>query len=155
MWFGSFIVIPGQIEFHIVQDGSLFVYEVEVSWFGRSDYAHPVRTFENVQRLQDAIDLNVFGSKVFLIISVTDLTLPADGLFINTCRYGLDPGGVSLGHVSEVLVSIQGEPDVSQGALSGFEEPEFGFHQNSIMVKENEFLHRWSLSPGVHLHVIP
>ena len=60
-----------------------------------------------------------------------------------------------LDHVSEVLVSIQGEPDVSQGALSGFEEPELGFHQNPIMIKENVFLHRWSLLPGVHLHVIP
>ena len=133
----------------------MFVNESEVSSFGCSDYTHPVRTCENVQRFQDVIDLDVFCSKIFLIVSIADLTLSADGLFINTCRYGLDPGGVSLGHVSEVLVSIQGKPDVSQGALSGFEKPEFGIHQNPIMVKEDVFLHRSSLSPGVHPHVIP
>jgi hypothetical protein len=69
------------------------------------------------------------------------LTLPADGLFIDACRSGLGPGGQSLGHVLEVLISIQGESNVSQGALSGFVIPEFGIHQNTIMVKENVFIH--------------
>ena len=26
MWFSSFVILPRQMEFHVVQDGSLFVY---------------------------------------------------------------------------------------------------------------------------------
>ena len=133
----------------------MLVYEVEVSSFACSDYSHPIRICELGQRLQDTVNLDVFRSKIFLIVGITDLALPADGLIIDTCRHGLGPGRESLGHVTEILVSVQGKSDVSQGALSGFEIPEFGIHQNPIMVKEDEFLHRWSLLPAVHLHVIP
>ena len=103
---------------------------------------------------KDTLDFDVFRSKIFLIIGITDLTLPADGLFINTCRSGLGPGGQSLGHVSEVLISIQGKSNVSQGALSGFVVPEFSIHQNPVMVKENVLFHfcaRFNLGSTIKL----
>ena len=90
---------------------------------------------------RDTLDFDVLRSQIFLIVGITDLSLPADGLFIDTCRCGLGPGGESLGHVSEVMVSIQGKSNVSQGALSGFVIPELGIHQNPVMVKENVFFH--------------
>ena len=155
MWFRLLVILPIQIEFHIVQDGPILVNESEVSSFGCGDYTHPIRICEFGQCLQDPLNLDVFSSKVFLIVNIADLTLPADCRFINTCRHGLGPGGESLDYVSKVLVSIQAKSDVSQGALSGFVIPEFGIHQNPIMVKEDVFLHRWSLLPSVQLHVIP
>ena len=125
----------------MVEDGAPFVYQGEIGWFGGSDYAHPVLTCEYAQRFQDTLNLDVFCSKVFLIVGIADLALPADGLFINTSRYGLGPGSQSLRYVSEVLFSIQGKSNVSQGALSGLVVPEFSIHQDTIMVEENVFLH--------------
>ena len=110
-------------------------------WFGGSNYGHPALTCEYVQRFQDTLDFDVFCSKIFLLIDITDFTLPADSLFINTCRSSLAPSGQSLGHVSDVLISIQNKSNVSQGALSGLVIPEFGIHQNAIMVKEDISLH--------------
>ena len=106
MWFGSLVVLTGQMELHVVQDGPPFVYQGEIGWFGGGDYAHPVLARKYVQRLQDTLDLDVFYPQVFLVVGVTGLALPPDGLLVDTCRYGLGPGGLSLDYVPEGLVSI-------------------------------------------------
>src|ERR1700742_1937344 len=83
--------------------------------------------------------------KIFLIIIITNLTLPAEGLFINTCRPGLGPSAQSLIHVPEVLILVQSQANVRQGAFTSFVIPEFGIHQNTIMIEEYVPFH--SLDP--------
>ncbi len=45
--FGSLVIFPSQIEFHMIQDGSPLVYQGEIRWLGCSNYAHPVRICES------------------------------------------------------------------------------------------------------------
>ncbi len=83
---------------------------------------------------------------MFLIISITNLTLPADGPFVNTGRPSLRPGAQSLTQVTEVLVLVK-SAQCPPGTNSCLVIPEFGIHQNTIVIEEYVLLHPLDPSP--------
>src|ERR1700722_3297702 len=88
-----------------------------------------------------ALDFDGLCSEVFLIVVIARLTLPADGLFVYACRPSLGPRAQSPVHVPEVLILVQGQSHVCQGAFPGLVVPELGVHEDAIMVEEHVLLH--------------
>ncbi|MCW2767249.1 MAG: hypothetical protein JWO11_3208 [Nocardioides sp.] len=85
--------------------------------------------------------------QVLLVVGVTNRALTVAGSFINTCRLGLGPRTQTLAHVQQVLVPVDGQTNVREGAFAGFEVPELGIDQNTVMVEEDVLLHSRDSSP--------
>lgn len=125
--------MPGQLA-----EGSSDCTKADIFQFDQSRVRlGEVVVFANKNEIHELSNLAPFMDNLKMVCS----SIPA--------APGLGPNPQSLAQVPELLIAVQSQTDVRQDAFSSSVIPEFGIHQNTIMIEEYVLLHSLDPFPGV------